>query len=92
MSVYFTMFVVLGSSTGTFFGNIFACSPITKFWDLTLTTGSCINRLALYRATAVFGIITDVMVFVIPIPMVVGLQMSRRKKAGLIFIFAIGSV
>lgn len=91
MVVYFTVFVVLGSFLGILFGNAFACTPVSKFWDLTMTTGSCINRLALYKATAIFGIITDVMVFVIPVPMIVGLQMSVQKKAGVIFIFAVGS-
>ncbi|EXJ89943.1 hypothetical protein A1O3_03010 [Capronia epimyces CBS 606.96] len=91
ISIWVTMAVVIGSSIGILFGNIFACSPISKFWDLTLTTGTCINRLALYKATAIFGIITDIMIIGIPIPMVVGLHISRKKKAGLLFMFTIGS-
>lgn len=39
-----------------------------------------------------FGIVTDMLIFAIPIPMVLGLQLSRRKKAGLFLLFTFGSV
>lgn len=43
-------------------------------------------------ATAVLNMATDILLLVLPIPMVVKLQMPRVQKAGLICIFGVGSL
>lgn len=91
-SVWFVMFVTVGSSTGIFFSSIFSCSPLAMGWDFTITDGVCINRTAMFKATAALGVIVDVLIIAIPIPMVFKLQLSNSKKAGLMFVFSIGSV
>ncbi|GJC97418.1 integral membrane protein [Colletotrichum higginsianum] len=90
-SVYFTMFVVVGSSLGILFSSIFPCNPIQSAYDLA-TPGTCIDRVATFKATATFGVITDMMIICLPIPMVLNLQVSTRKKIGLLSLFGIGSV
>jgi hypothetical protein len=47
---------------------------------------------AIYIATAVMGIVTDVMLMAIPIPTIWGLQMPMKQKIGLTVIFAVGSM
>ena len=91
-ATYTTMFINIAASTGIFFASIFSCSPIAMGWDLTIQDGTCINRPALYEATAAFGVIVDCLVISIPIPMVLQLQMSRNKKAWLILMFVLGSM
>lgn len=90
-SIYTTMFINIGSGVGIFFSSIFSCSPIAMGWDMSITTGKCIDRVALFTATAALGVITDILIILIPIPMVLGLHMSTRKKAGLLVLFSIGS-
>ncbi|WQF82932.1 hypothetical protein CDEST_07946 [Colletotrichum destructivum] len=90
-SVYFTMFVVVGSSLGILFSSIFPCNPIQSAYDLA-TPGTCIDRVATFKATAALGVITDIMIICLPIPMVLNLQVSTRKKIGLLSLFGIGSV
>lgn len=90
-SIYVTMFIDVGSSAAIFFSAIFVCKPIAMGWDITITTGHCIDRVALFEATAVLGVITDVLIILIPIPMVLGLHVSRAKKTGLFAMFTIGS-
>ncbi|KAJ3962094.1 hypothetical protein N0V92_001185 [Colletotrichum tropicale] len=90
-SVYITMFVVVGSSLSILFSSIFPCKPIPSAYDL-VTDGECIDRVATFKATAAFGVITDVMIICIPIPMVLSLHISTRKKVGLLALFGIGSV
>ncbi|ORY68845.1 uncharacterized protein BCR38DRAFT_424486 [Pseudomassariella vexata] len=84
--------IVVGYTIVIFFSLIFACNPIAKNWDITITEGYCINRAALYIVTAVLGILTDVILLVLPIPMVLGLQMPNLQKAGLLLMFTIGSL
>lgn len=90
-SVYITMFVVVGSSLSILFSSIFPCKPIPSAYDL-VTDGECIDRVATFKATAAFGVITDVMIICIPVPMVLSLHISTRKKVGLLALFGIGSV
>lgn len=67
------------------------CTPAEASWDV-LTTGTCVDVGVLYMATAVQNIVTDVLIFLLPIPMVLGLQMGSRQKVGALIIFGIGSV
>lgn len=75
---------------------IFSCQPIQKSWDLTVpaTDGYCVDVVALYFATAIANILTDVILIVIPIPLLIGLNMPRGEKIGvlIVFIFASGYV
>ncbi|TDZ38608.1 hypothetical protein C8035_v005794 [Colletotrichum spinosum] len=90
-SVYLSMLVVVGSSAGILFSSIFPCSPIRSAYDL-VTEGDCIDREATFKATAAFGVITDVMIICLPMPMVLSLHISTRKKVGLLALFGIGSM
>lgn len=91
LAVYFTIFVNVGSNLSIFFGLVFACKPIAMGWDLTITDGTCIDRVALFKFTAVIGIIVDLLIIAIPMPMIHKLQMSRSKKVALIIMFVLGS-
>lgn len=91
-SVFATLVLIVGYTTGIFFSLIFACDPIERSFDITITTGSCINSAALYIATAAANIISDVILFILPIPMVVKLQVPLKQKIGLMFIFGVGSM
>ncbi|KZL86818.1 integral membrane protein [Colletotrichum incanum] len=71
---------------------LFHCNPIRKAFDFTITGGTCLDVGVLYMATAVSNIITDVMLFVLPMPMIFNLRMKMAQKIGAVFIFAIGSV
>lgn len=92
-AVWTTTFICAGAYTAIFFSLLFACKPIAASWNpLLLSVATCTNRGAIYIATAVIGIATDVMLMAIPIPTIWGLQMPRKQKIGLTVIFAIGSM
>ncbi|KAH6875140.1 hypothetical protein BKA58DRAFT_453973, partial [Alternaria rosae] len=90
--VYVSMFLVVGYNIALVFPLIFACTPFRRNWDVTITEGSCIDRTPLYMATAVLNMATDILLLVLPVPMVVRLQMPRAQKLGLICIFGVGSL
>lgn len=91
LSVIVAVVIIIGSSTGIFFSLVFACKPIAMNWDI-MVPGECINRTALYIATAVANIIGDILVFMLPIPIVIHLKIPFRQKIGLMFIFSVGSL
>lgn len=57
----------------------FQCSPVRLAFDTTLT-GKCINQAAFYIGNAITGIITDLMVYALSIPIVKPLQMDTQRK------------
>ncbi|KAM5349464.1 hypothetical protein ACJ41O_005969 [Fusarium nematophilum] len=69
----------------------FMCNPPRKAFNFKLE-GTCINAGILYMATAVSNIVTDVMLFVLPIPMIYNLHMPKVQKFGAIVVFGIGSL
>ena len=69
----------------------FYCTPVYKAY-MPQVDGDCLNPARLYMATASLNIVTDVMLFVLPIPMVLHLRMGKAQKVGAVVIFGIGSV
>ncbi len=68
---------------------IFTCTPIHKFW-LSDTPGTCIPNLPFWYINAAGNIVTDVTVFVLPLPALGRLKLRKGQKIGLIFVFCLG--
>ena len=81
--VYAVMFIVVGYSTANFFIIAFPCTPPSKFWDTTgAVKGNCWSGDAqhkFYLANSVLNIITDVMIYVIPLPMLWHVQLPKVR-------------
>ncbi|KAM5347352.1 hypothetical protein ACJ41O_010357 [Fusarium nematophilum] len=92
IAVWGTAFAVVGSSVAMTFVTIFPCRPTRAAWDMTYINPNCIDRNAVYKATAALGAVTDAMVLAVPIPVVIPLQISMRQKIGLIAFFGVGVV
>ncbi|RYP19383.1 hypothetical protein DL765_003356 [Monosporascus sp. GIB2] len=71
---------------------IFSCNPVQMSWDTSIMDGHCIDRPALYIATAVANIVTDCILFILPLKMVIGLKMRWAQKAVALMVFTIGSI
>lgn len=74
---------------------IFACKPISAVWTSWTkesTPEYCINQKAFYFAAAGCNIALDVLVVLVPIPELLKLKLSRRKKIFLVAIFSVGAV
>lgn len=91
-AVYFLMFVVVGHSFALIFALIFLCKPLAMNWDYEIVDGTCIDRTAIFIATAALNVATDIALLALVVPMIVDLQMPRIQKVGLIVIFLVGSL
>ncbi|KAI1611340.1 hypothetical protein EDD36DRAFT_285916 [Exophiala viscosa] len=67
-----------------------ACRPIAMYWDPRVRGGHCFQILTFWLFSAAFHIVTDIALWILPIPTLVALQMPHRQKYSLIGIFAIG--
>lgn len=71
---------------------IFECRPISSVWDKSITNPQCLNLAAIYLAGAITSIVTDVILMILPMPMLWKLQMSRPKKLGIAMVFVVASL
>ncbi|KAK7978662.1 hypothetical protein PG996_004717 [Apiospora saccharicola] len=58
----------------------FACTPVAGFWRAYGGKGRCLDKRALYTASASMNTLTDIMLLALPIPMVYGLQMPIKRR------------
>ncbi|KAK0751657.1 hypothetical protein B0T18DRAFT_403057 [Schizothecium vesticola] len=68
---------------------IFTCTPIEAFWSPE-KGGTCIPNLPFWYINAAGNILTDVIVFVVPLPALGGLNLRRSSKMLLLGIFSLG--
>ncbi|VZI03289.1 unnamed protein product [Fusarium fujikuroi] len=76
-------------SLSQIFLNVFMCMPIASFWDVTIK-GSCILNKSSFYVGAAGNILTDILIMVLPIPVLRSLKLGRRQKWILMSVFCLG--
>ncbi|KAF1844631.1 uncharacterized protein K460DRAFT_95336 [Cucurbitaria berberidis CBS 394.84] len=66
-----------------------ACRPLAAYWDRNVT-GKCLVMLTFTYFTNISNLITDIWIFLMPMPMIWHLQLQTKKKMILSLIFCIG--
>ncbi|KAI9674703.1 MAG: hypothetical protein M1817_001606 [Caeruleum heppii] len=85
--IHATIWFVVAYNFAGFWVVVFSCRPVEKAYDLTIKGGSCVNRNGLAIAGTVLNIFTDLVMVVIPMPLVWALQLPIRQKIGVSLIF-----
>ncbi|RPA79038.1 hypothetical protein BJ508DRAFT_150421 [Ascobolus immersus RN42] len=89
--VKFTMVFVFLTGFYNVPANIFQCTPIRRAWS-PATPGKCIDQMALWISQSVLHVVTDIMIFLLPMPLVARSQMPIRQKTQALIIFALGLI
>lgn len=74
-----------------FFIPIFSCTPRMKIWAPD-TPGFCMEINILYYASAIFNMVSDILMLTVPIILIWNLQTSIRRKVGVSAIFLTGAL
>jgi hypothetical protein len=69
----------------------FQCIPVHAIWDRAVSA-KCLNITAIGWAGAIFSILEDLVILALPIPEVLKLQLTFRKKVAVCLMFGIGSL
>ncbi|KAF2131230.1 hypothetical protein P153DRAFT_287580 [Dothidotthia symphoricarpi CBS 119687] len=91
MAVYAVVFVSIVNSLLSAFGFVWVCQPIAKYWDFTITTGTCINLNAYFLSSACINAATDLALLVLPIFIMHKLQLALHRKIGAALLLMTGS-
>lgn len=70
---------------------IFQCQPVEKAFDPYMTTGYCIDSIRFYKAMIIPNIITDIIIFCLPVYEVRKLHLPRGQRVGLASVFLLGA-
>jgi hypothetical protein len=63
------------------------CTPIDALWDKSITDAACLDGRVVYFTSAGFNILTDFILFGLPLPTLSQLQLPRKQKWLLILLF-----
>lgn len=85
------MGLIVAASIGSICATIFQCIPVAGAWNHSIKS-RCINSGQFWVAYAVMNILTDVMVLVLPIPMIQKLTLGKRDKTMLYGLFLLGGL
>ena len=86
-----TIALIIGAYTSAFLVSIFQCTPIRSTWDKS-SKGECINLPAFRMSTAVFNLLTSLLVIGIPIPALARLKKHRPEVKQLLALILLGLV
>ncbi|KAK7979912.1 ATP dependent DNA ligase domain-containing protein [Apiospora arundinis] len=68
------------------------CSPPSSYWNLDRTEQDCISEVPGIMSQAVVTVLTDFIVFVLPMPTLYRLSLPMRQRVGLMILFGLGGV
>ena len=80
------LFFVAGYLSCNIITLIFGCTPITKYWKHE-QPGHCIVLNQADYAYGSMNVVSDVLLFLLPLPMVYQLRLTRKEKVGLVLVF-----
>ncbi|KAJ5594149.1 uncharacterized protein N7459_000357 [Penicillium hispanicum] len=89
---YITMgFLIISGLWMVVSGFVF-CVPIRDFWslDYAVHTEHCLPQGAVWFSNAAMQILTDIIILILPMPLLSKLQLPTRQKAGVMLVFGVG--
>lgn len=84
------MAFVIAWSVMVFLMAFLLCRPLAFNWDKTLPGGHCAKEPGPFIATGVLDLVIDIMVLLLPLPLIWNLQVSLANKVALFSIFGVG--
>lgn len=69
---------------------ILICQPVAMNWNQLTPGGRCGNQNAAFSAVGYIDLLSDLIILVLPIPIVLKLQLPMANKIGLSAIFGAG--
>lgn len=86
------MGIVIACGLVTFFDSIFLCVPVSAFWSDNRSDSSCSNENIVWYSNAGINIALDIAIVVLPMHAIKTLEISKARKIGVMFLFALGGL
>ncbi|KAI6089591.1 hypothetical protein F4821DRAFT_58162 [Hypoxylon rubiginosum] len=66
------------------------CQPINYYWKPPVEGGFCLNTYSVYLGNAITAVAIDLLILIIPVPLVWRLKLSTIRKVMVTFVFIMG--
>lgn len=90
-ATWLMIFFVCGYLSSNLWTQIFGCSPRAKYWKPEIP-GHCINYTKAGLAYGSMNIVSDLFIFILPLPIIWQLKLPIKEKAGVSLIFMSGAM
>ena len=70
--------------------NIFVCSPIQAYWDPKTSSSRCLDTLLKFYLDNGLNFLADVLLLLLPVPLIWPMSLPWRQKLWLGFLFVLG--
>jgi hypothetical protein len=85
---YVVLAIVMACNIWVFIGSFIQCIPLQALWDPEVK-GTCLG-LGVTLGNSIMHIITDFVIFALPLPTLAKLKLHKRQKIGLLLVFSLG--
>ncbi|KAI1175284.1 hypothetical protein F4777DRAFT_335884 [Nemania sp. FL0916] len=89
-AAYVMLGLIVPWSISFFFANLFICYPVTALIE-PFYGKKCVDRAAVFLSTLVSNLIFDVLILIMPIPVVLRLHLPRKDRFGVLGMFLLGA-
>lgn len=89
---YATMAVSMGYFLSVLMETFLLCKPVRFNWDKTILGPCDANSLTAYIIAGTINLVIDIVVVVLPMPVLWSLHLSWPKKLGIMSMFSLGGV
>lgn len=83
-------FIAVGYCVGCALSFLFPCTPVAKVWDRNIPGNCGVDLVTLDITVGALNLLTDIVIFVLPLPILVRLHTSTKRRLGLLVIFSTG--
>ncbi|KAL1967975.1 hypothetical protein VTN77DRAFT_2392 [Rasamsonia byssochlamydoides] len=91
IACYTIMGIVCSYSLWAVVSGYLNCIPVARFWDRSIP-GNCLNFEALWFFNAAMNLLTDMVLLILPMPVLNSLQLPRKQRLALMGVFAVGGL
>lgn len=91
-TMHIMMVVIVLYTSIASFDWVYSCRPLQKYWDLSITSGSCIYWLQISIFSCVMNTATDIGILILPPLMLRNLHVPRKQKIGVIIVLMTGGL
>lgn len=90
LCIYAMLAYVVGWTISFFFSHLFTCYPITVFIE-PYYGNKCVKTVPMFLALLFTDVIADVIILVLPVPMVLHIQLPLKKKLAVMGMLMLGA-
>lgn len=92
IAAYVNIGYTIAWAISTWIVNLMVCTPVAYYYDRTIPGGHCSNQAISGSVNGGLSLLGDVAILVLPIPVIWGLKMNKRRKIGIIAILMLGAL